>query len=498
MKISVVIPVKNKEEKRLKIVIGRVLPYVDEVIVVDYGSTVPVVYEHEQVKVIRYDGDIWNKPHAINIGFTKSSNDYIMTLDADILLPPDFFHNIIHLLGRKSFIYGDNVLRLKIEDYDENSWDNCLNNTKPWRKNKNIQEEFFNTATGGFQIFHRDWFNEIKMLDENLIYYGGMDNITLVEARRSGLNMIKLTKPIIHIDHEKTKEDNLSEDEKAFALFVRKDRWELIDYILNDPGYFKEVGGSLEGPKDTLTARYRKLYEEYKVEGRKDLILDINPQTKILICVINNKGFLPERFVKSLISLFMTTKRQLPNTDLKFIRACQVNNMRNMAITCAIEEKFDYVVQLDDDHFYPEYFILKLLSHKKDFVTGCTRQRVHPFFPTQFKEYKIPIKTVDNMVFSKGEDKIEKIGCSGPVGMLIKVSAVKDFTYPYYDIDYSPRINGIPAPIGGDFYFCKKIIDSGNELYLDHSLDFPHFIFGEVSAISKDDNPRVKLNDGSL
>ena len=168
---------------------------------------------------------------------------------------------------------------------------------------------------------------------------------------------------------------------------------------------------------------------------------------------------------------------------------------------------------MDDDHEYPEDTIFKLLIHKKDFVTGCTRQRVHPYNPTQFHKFMNPVKQQGNFVFCKGDEGLIKIEVSGPVGMLMKVDALKELDYPYYWMDYNydssyylkqnekeswtfyPQFRS--NYLGGDYKFCQQLLEKGKELWLDSSLDFPHMISGVVDAHSDDLDANIRLNDGS-
>jgi len=83
---------------------------------VDYCSDVPIKLQHDKVKVVRFnEKSIWNKAHAINIGFKKSKGDFIMTMDADILLSPDFFEYVGDRIDYKVFLYTNKVKRIKRE-----------------------------------------------------------------------------------------------------------------------------------------------------------------------------------------------------------------------------------------------------------------------------------------------------------------------------------------------------------------------------------------------
>ena len=196
---------------------------------------------------------------------------------------------------------------------------------------------------------------------------------------------------------------------------------------------------------------------------------------KILLVAINNRSTVPEYFSNSLLELYTYSKKYLPNIDLRYVAANSVNWMRNLSVKMALENDFDYLIQLDTDHSYPQDFLVKFLQHDKDIVTGCTNQRRFPFFPTQY--YKIKSKNMkeqSNLCYYTEEDFLEVIEASGPVGMLIKMDVFKKLTWPYYDIDWTEMNN----TVGGDINFCKSLKKVGVEIYCDKSICFPHEISG--------------------
>ena len=127
-------------------------------------------------------------------------------------------------------------------------------------------------------------------------------------------------------------------------------------------------------------------------EFNKKSVYKIDQSKKIMVAVINNQSTLPFIFVKSLIQMFNYTLHFYPLTELRFVKTAEVSNMRNLAVKTAIENNFDYLIQLDCDHQIQENTIVKLMKHDKDFVTVPTKQRVTPFTPTQFKKFMNPIK----------------------------------------------------------------------------------------------------------
>lgn len=210
---------------------------------------------------------------------------------------------------------------------------------------------------------------------------------------------------------------------------------------------------------------------------------------KILITVINNSGLWEGYFCMDLIKVYEETKRVYPNTEIQNIQANCVNEMRNYSCRYAMgkfgkmvdtNKRYDYLVQLDTDHRYHPNFIIDLMKHDKDVVTGCTSSRHSPFKQTQFKKFIRDIRADENIENPSPEDGLIQIDSSGPVGMLIKVDVLDKLEYPYYNLVHigCEEGRGIEATTGGDVYFCQQLKDAGIELWLDSKITFPHEVGG--------------------
>ena len=211
---------------------------------------------------------------------------------------------------------------------------------------------------------------------------------------------------------------------------------------------------------------------------------------KILISVINNTGQWPTYFCLDLINLLEKTKEVYPNTKLQTIRACSVNEMRNFSCRNAMGKRgapgeeslirVDYLVQLDTDHRYSPTFIIDLMKHDKDVITGCTSSRHSPFQQTQFKKFQYEMRGEDNLVNPSPEDPLMTIEASGPVGMIVKVDVLDKLKYPYYTIKHIGDKGGfaVESIQGGDIYFCEKLKEAGIEIWLDPKVTFPHEVNG--------------------
>ncbi len=109
-KITVIIPCLN-EEQGIERVLTRMPDFVDEVIVVDNGSTdrTSDVAKSFGAKVVRED--VRGYGRAYKTGFSQATGDIIITLDGDHSYPPDaisylleaFFHLEVDFLNTSRF-----------------------------------------------------------------------------------------------------------------------------------------------------------------------------------------------------------------------------------------------------------------------------------------------------------------------------------------------------------------------------------------------------------
>ncbi len=472
-KVSVIIPFKDREVERLFYLYDSfnenfINNDIIEFIVVDYGSKKPlrlnkINKNRPKFKVIRSDCTIWNKAHALNIGIKNAKGDFIMTIDLDIVLP----YKIDLNLEDDSFYYTSNVYRIEKQDYINKEF-----KLKTWNDKINYMSEMFGLATGGLQIYPKEWIKSWNGIDENLVYMGGMDNITIMMAKKDGLKIVQLPTLILHIEHDNKKEDNFNENERNLALYIKSMKRDYLNNWMINTTKNKYYG---------CKKPYCPMLKVWSNSFSKKNVYKIDQSKKIMVAVINNQSTLPSIFVKSLIQMFNYTLHFYPLTELRFVKTAEVSNMRNLAVKTAIENNFDYLIQLDCDHQIQENTIVKLMKHDKDFVTVPTKQRVTPFTPTQFKKFMNPIKQKGNYIFADSKPELVECEVSGPVCMLMKVEALKQLKYPYYEMGYKEK-----PVMSSDFMFCKKVKKAGYKIYLDKTIDCPHITTGLVHSIGKD------------
>lgn len=187
---------------------------------------------------------------------------------------------------------------------------------------------------------------------------------------------------------------------------------------------------------------------------------------KILIALIHNRETMNTAFVSSLMSLYEETKKK-HKVQIKLINGNFICQMRNLAAEYAIENKFDYLFQLDTDMIYPKDTILRLLKHKKDIIGGMYYTRKSPHNPVHWKKAKKNIFDKSNIEYFP-ENKLKAVELSAGGGVLIKTEVFKNLKFPYYQVRY----NGYKI-LGEDIDFCYKI-KGKYKFWIDPTVKYAH------------------------
>ena len=206
--LTILIPIKDKEKER----IDKCLSYLKKAIqiekdcvdifLLDYGSKEPI-YRND-VEVISYKADEWNKYHCLNLGIKDIETEYVMTLDVDMIMTKEIFSEVISNLQDKNFIVDTNVRKIDIKEID-------IDKSLPWNENKN---QYLTSTVGGMQVFSKNFWKEVGGYCESFGKEWGCGDIYFFTmARMNGLTTIDISSPFLHMSHIGT-EKNLTDEEK--------------------------------------------------------------------------------------------------------------------------------------------------------------------------------------------------------------------------------------------------------------------------------------------
>jgi len=168
LKITVVIPCLN-EEQGVEMVLRKMPDFVDEVIVVDNGSTdrTSEVARAFGAKVIREDERGYGRSYKT--GFSQATGDVIITLDGDHSYPPDA---ISYLL--EAFLHLDvdflNASRFPVRDRAAMSFKHKIGNLILSLAMSMLYFTWVRDSQSGMWVFRRSILADMKLVADGMAF----------------------------------------------------------------------------------------------------------------------------------------------------------------------------------------------------------------------------------------------------------------------------------------------------------------------------------------
>jgi hypothetical protein len=199
--LAVVIPVRDRAGLRLRNSlrslnwqsIGRPA----QVVVVSHGSQSEVdrelstICDEEGATLITVGAPSqpWNKPLALNVGIraTLPEVPFVMTMDADMILAPNFFDVVLERLRKDP----PSIVLCRISDLPA-----CARIPGNYEQLLRVFDNLCRIArlrprygSGAIQASRRSFFFDIRGYDEDLLWWGAMDGDMVSRARLAGLEI---------------------------------------------------------------------------------------------------------------------------------------------------------------------------------------------------------------------------------------------------------------------------------------------------------------------
>jgi glycosyltransferase involved in cell wall biosynthesis len=200
--LAVVIPLRNRAGARVRNVL-RGLHWQQsgapaQILLVSQGSQPSVneelsriCYEEGATLLIQGHPDQpWNKSLALNYGIRATRDDlpFLMTMDGDMILAPDFLEVVLARLRREP----PALVLCRISDLPRGveipRSRKALNGAFPRLLEQTRLRK--RSGSGAIQAASRDFFFEIRGYDEDLLWWGAMDGDILNRARLLGLELV--------------------------------------------------------------------------------------------------------------------------------------------------------------------------------------------------------------------------------------------------------------------------------------------------------------------
>ncbi len=167
-RITVIIPCLN-EEQGIELVLKRMPDFVDEIVVVDNGSTdrTSDVAAAFGAKVIRED--VRGYGRAYKAGFASATGDIIITLDGDHSYPPDA---ISYLLEAFLHLEVDflNTSRFPVRDRRAMNYKNKLGNLILSLAMSILYFRWVRDSQSGMWVFRRSILKDMKLTSDGMAF----------------------------------------------------------------------------------------------------------------------------------------------------------------------------------------------------------------------------------------------------------------------------------------------------------------------------------------
>jgi len=136
-----------------------------------------------------------------------------------------------------------------------------------------------------------------------------------------------------------------------------------------------------------------------------------------------------------------------------------VQSRHNLTVA-GLRDNCTHLLFLDSDMTFPGDLAQRLLLRDKAVigVNATTRG-----YPVNHIAHNLKGERLD----SRRKNGVQKVQHVGMAVMLINTDVIKKMTLPLYMMEWIPDI---PAYCGEDVYFCAKVQQAGEDVWVDHDL----------------------------
>jgi hypothetical protein len=234
-----------------------------------------------------------------------------------------------------------------------------------------------------------------------------------------------------------------------------------------------------------LTARAKndQKYNSVLVDkwGKEHVKAKTQMKQRGLVVTYHAEEWTRVEFLKNLIFL-----RRSDGVSFEYLQVSRapIHMARQLAADFAVDNGFDWMVQIDDDATFPSDLLPKLLVHQKDVVCALAYQRKPPYLPCVFelgdandKGERLMGSPMENIEHTG----LRRVDISGFHCSIIKTSVFKRLREGLKDADGKVTVPGTRQYYGGfenrlgeDFAFSLNLKKLGIQMYCDTELIAGH------------------------
>lgn len=179
----------------------------------------------------------------------------------------------------------------------------------------------------------------------------------------------------------------------------------------------------------------------------------------------------------SLFASCVTNLETPPGSKVEWLIGGDWCGARNTLAQTVLDEGYDWLWFMDDDHAFPPYLLNKLLTVNGDLIVPVCLTRVYPFAPVAYAE-----KIADNLYLpiplsEQAPQGIVELEAGGCAGMLIRRKVLEAIEPPWFE--YTDRSE--------DIVFCEKAKAAGFPIFCDLGARLGHITTAVVWPAVKDD-----------
>jgi hypothetical protein len=183
----------------------------------------------------------------------------------------------------------------------------------------------------------------------------------------------------------------------------------------------------------------------------------------LAICVTSNRDHVPD-FTSCLayMSSYLAVRPIFDSVTLKIAKNQSLLPVaRQSFIDECMAEKFSHMLCLDDDMVFPPTLAHQLYAKGKRCI-GVNSLRKNP------DALHYTAKGLDGeWVQSKGKEGLQEVECVGLALFMLDLDAMKNVPKPHFEVRWNDEKQ---IYSGEDMYFCRKLREAGEKIFIDHDL----------------------------